>query len=153
MWFCLLAVRKQLPCVLCALLIAQLRQKLTSDCAHAMGTVIAFTDLRVGWWRDMRKLRWRWRWSRWGRQTLSGNSVFQSFQLTLQISAFTKELCQVRARDFDYFSTDFVRSVFVAYAHDSIWIPATRWMYLHGTSTFSTECEFPCKAPWFDAMK
>ena len=27
---------------------------------------------------------------------------------------------QVRARDFDYFSTDFVRSVFVAYAHDSI---------------------------------
>ena len=27
---------------------AQLRQKLTSDCAHAMGTVIAFTDLRVG---------------------------------------------------------------------------------------------------------
>jgi hypothetical protein len=27
---------------------------------------------------------------------------------------------QVRARDFDYFSTDFVRSVFVVYAHDSI---------------------------------
>ena len=27
---------------------------------------------------------------------------------------------QVRVRDFDYFSTDFVRSVFVVYAHDSI---------------------------------
>ena len=27
---------------------------------------------------------------------------------------------QVRARDFDYFSTDFVRSLFVVYAHDSI---------------------------------
>ena len=27
---------------------------------------------------------------------------------------------QVRARDFDYFSTDFVRSLFVLYAHDSI---------------------------------
>ena len=27
---------------------------------------------------------------------------------------------QVRARDFDYFSTDFIRSVFVVYAHDSI---------------------------------
>ena len=27
---------------------------------------------------------------------------------------------EVRARDFDYFSTDFVRSVFVVYAHDSI---------------------------------
>ena len=27
---------------------AQLRQKLTNDYAHAMGTVIAFTDLRVG---------------------------------------------------------------------------------------------------------
>ena len=26
---------------------------------------------------------------------------------------------QVRARDFVYFSTDFVRSVFVVYAHDS----------------------------------
>ena len=27
---------------------------------------------------------------------------------------------QVRARDFDYFSADFVRSVFVVYSHDSI---------------------------------
>ena len=27
---------------------------------------------------------------------------------------------QVRVRDFDYFSTDFVRSVFVVYTHDSI---------------------------------
>ena len=60
---------------------------------------------------------------------------------------------QVRARDFDYFSTDFVRSVFVVYAHDSIWMSATRWMDLHGTSTFSTVGEFPCKTPWFDAMK
>ena len=29
-------------------------------------------------------------------------------------------IAQVRARDFDYFSTDFVRSLFVVYAHDSI---------------------------------
>ena len=50
---------------------------------------------------------------------------------------------EVRARDFDYLSTDFVRSVFVVYAHDSILISATRWMYLHGTSTFSTVGEFP----------
>ena len=54
---------------------------------------------------------------------------------------------QVRARDFDYFSTDFVRSVFVVYAHDSILMSATRWMYLHGTSAFSTVGEFPCKTP------
>ena len=40
-----------IPCVIACvdwLGAAQLRQKLTSDCAHAMGTVIAFTDLRVG---------------------------------------------------------------------------------------------------------
>ena len=62
-------------------------------------------------------------------------------------SAFTKELCQVRARDFDYFSTDFVRSVFVVYAHYAIGMSGARWMDLHGTSTFSTESEFPCKTP------
>ena len=33
---------------------------------------------------------------------------------------FASLIAQVRARDFDYFSTDFVRSLFVVYAHDSI---------------------------------
>ena len=60
---------------------------------------------------------------------------------------FASLIAQVRARDFDYFSTDFVRSVCVVYAHNALVISGTRWMDLHGTSTFSTGGKFPCKTP------
>jgi hypothetical protein len=46
---------------------------------------------------------------------VSADSVYTS-----KFTATTYATLKIRARDFDYFSTDFVRSVFVVYAHDSI---------------------------------
>ena len=52
---------------------------------------------------------------------------------------------QVRARDFDYFSTDF--AALCSLCMRMIRFEYLRRMYLHGTSTFSTVGEFPCKTP------